>query len=65
LGTHPAVTATKSKPGHLCGAAGAMGAIATILALRDGLLPATRNMDDLDPQIELDIVTGRARHSPR
>jgi 3-oxoacyl-[acyl-carrier-protein] synthase II len=62
LGTHPAVTATKSMTGHLCGAAGALGAIATILALRDGPLPATRNLDDLDPQIELDIVTGRPRH---
>jgi 3-oxoacyl-[acyl-carrier-protein] synthase II len=62
LGTHPVVTATKSMTGHLCGAAGAMGAIATILALRDGVIPATRNLDELDPQIKLDIVTGIPRH---
>ncbi|WP_326820389.1 beta-ketoacyl-[acyl-carrier-protein] synthase family protein [Streptosporangium sp. NBC_01756] len=62
IGTHPAVTATKSMTGHLCGAAGAMGAISAILALRDGVVPATRNVDDLDPEIKLDIVTGRPRH---
>jgi 3-oxoacyl-[acyl-carrier-protein] synthase II len=61
LRTHPAVTATKSMTGHLCGAAGAVGAIAAILALRDGLIPATRNLDRLDPQIKLDIVTGAPR----
>lgn len=62
LGTHAAVTAIKSMTGHLCGAAGAMGAIATILAIRDGVIPATRNLDDLDTQVKLDIVTGRTRH---
>lgn len=62
IGTHPVVTATKSMTGHLCGAAGAMGAISAILALRDGVVPATRNVDDLDPEIKLDIVTGRPRH---
>ncbi|MEU7984710.1 beta-ketoacyl-[acyl-carrier-protein] synthase family protein [Streptosporangium canum] len=61
LGTHPAVTATKSMTGHLCGAAGAVGAIAAILALRDGVIPATRNLQELDPQVKLDIVTGRPR----
>ncbi|MEW9528179.1 beta-ketoacyl synthase [Microbispora sp. NPDC049125] len=62
LGTHPAVTATKSMTGHLCGAAGSMGAIAAILAIRDGAIPATRNLDDLDPEVKLDVVTGRPRH---
>ncbi|MEU7457978.1 beta-ketoacyl-[acyl-carrier-protein] synthase family protein [Streptosporangium roseum] len=61
LGTHPAVTATKSMTGHLCGAAGAVGAIAAILAIRDGVIPATRNLEELDPQVKLDIVTGRPR----
>ncbi|WP_336205748.1 beta-ketoacyl-[acyl-carrier-protein] synthase family protein [Nonomuraea sp. LPB2021202275-12-8] len=61
LGTHPAVTATKSMTGHLCGAAGALGGVAAILALRDGLVPATKNLDHVDPQIELDIVTGAPR----
>ncbi|WP_278249038.1 beta-ketoacyl synthase N-terminal-like domain-containing protein [Streptosporangium minutum] len=62
LGTHPALTATKSMTGHLCGAAGAVGAIAAILALRDGVIPATRNLQELDPRVKLDIVTGRPRH---
>ena len=61
LGTHPVVTATKSMTGHLCGASGSMGAIGAILALRDGVVPATRNLDDRDPQIELDIAAGRPR----
>jgi 3-oxoacyl-[acyl-carrier-protein] synthase II len=61
VGRHPVVTATKSMTGHLCGAAGAMGAIATILAIRDGVIPATRNLDELDPQVTLDVVTGRPR----
>ncbi|GGK98342.1 3-oxoacyl-ACP synthase [Sphaerisporangium melleum] len=61
VGTHPAVTAVKSMTGHLCGAAGALGAIATVLALRDGVVPATRNLDDQDGRIKLDVVTGRPR----
>ncbi|WP_184756002.1 beta-ketoacyl-[acyl-carrier-protein] synthase family protein [Streptosporangium album] len=61
IGTHPAVTATKSMTGHLCGAAGSLGAISAILAIRDGVIPATRNLDDLDPEVKLDIVTGRPR----
>ncbi|MDP9841932.1 beta-ketoacyl-[acyl-carrier-protein] synthase family protein [Streptosporangium lutulentum] len=62
LGTRPVVTATKSMTGHLCGAAGAMGAIAAILAVRDGAVPAILNLNDPDPQIGLDVVTGRPRH---
>jgi 3-oxoacyl-[acyl-carrier-protein] synthase II len=61
LGTHPAITATKSMTGHMCGAAGAMGAIAAILAIRDGVIPAVRNLTDVDPQVKLDVVTGRPR----
>ncbi|MFE4517275.1 beta-ketoacyl-[acyl-carrier-protein] synthase family protein [Kitasatospora sp. NPDC056783] len=62
VGPHPAVTATKSMTGHLFGAAGAMGAIATVLAVRDGVIPATANLDRLDPAIGLDVVAGRPRH---
>lgn len=61
VGTHPAVTAIKSMTGHLCGAAGSLGAIAAVLALRDGVIPAVRNLDDLDPEIKLDVVTGAPR----
>ncbi|MFE6843139.1 beta-ketoacyl-[acyl-carrier-protein] synthase family protein [Streptomyces sp. NPDC057686] len=62
VGGHPAVTATKSMTGHLFGAAGAVGAIAAVLAVRDGVIPATRNLDTLDPGIGLDVVRGEARH---
>ena len=54
LGDHPVVTATKSMTGHLLGAAGAVESIATMLAIRDGVIPGTRNLDNLDPEIELD-----------
>ncbi|MEV0536450.1 beta-ketoacyl-ACP synthase II [Kitasatospora sp. NPDC050463] len=61
IGLHPAVTATKSMTGHLFGAAGAIGALAAVLALRDGVIPATRNLDTLDPAVKLDVVTGAPR----
>lgn len=56
-----AVSATKSQTGHLLGAAGAVEAIFTILALRDRLAPATRNLDDLDDEVALDVVRMDAR----
>ncbi|MEV5596246.1 beta-ketoacyl-[acyl-carrier-protein] synthase family protein [Streptomyces sp. NPDC052496] len=64
VGTHPSVTATKSMTGHLFGAAGATGALAAILAVRDGVVPATQNVDTLDPEIGLDVVTGEPRKGP-
>ncbi len=51
------VTATKSSTGHLLGAAGAVEAIFTILALHDGVIPPTLNLNDPDPEIHLDVVT--------
>ena len=57
LGDHrPPVTAPKSCTGHLLGAAGAVEAIAAVLALRDGVVPAVRNLDDLDDDVDLDVV---------
>ena len=50
------VSATKSMTGHLLGAAGAVEAIATILALYHRLAPATINLDDSDDDIRLDVV---------
>ncbi|MGN6334418.1 MAG: beta-ketoacyl-ACP synthase II [Motilibacteraceae bacterium] len=58
---HVVVTSTKSMTGHLLGAAGAVEAIATILTLRDRLVPPTTNLDDPDDAVALDI----ARTSPR
>ena len=56
-----AVSATKSQTGHLLGAAGAVESIFTVLALRDRSAPATRNLDDLDDEIDLDVVRMDAR----
>lgn len=61
VGTHPAVTATKSMTGHLCGAAGALSVIVATQSLRDGRIPATANLSELDPRVKLDVVTGRPR----
>ena len=55
-GHRPPVTATKSCTGHLLGAAGAVEAVATVVALRDGLVAAVRNLDDPDDAIDLDVV---------
>ena len=56
-----AITANKSMLGHTLGAAGAIEAVATVMAIRDGCVPPTINLHDLDPEAEgLDIVTGAA-----
>jgi nodulation protein E len=51
-----AVSSTKSMHGHALGAAGAIEAIATILALRDGILPPTANFTEPDPECDLDYI---------
>ena len=58
------VSGTKSMIGHLFGAAGAVEGLVTLLALRDGVLPPTINLDDPDPECDLDYVPHRARRSP-
>jgi 3-oxoacyl-[acyl-carrier-protein] synthase II len=63
IGDHAVVTAPKSMLGHLLGAAGAVESIATVLALRDGVVPPTLNLDDPDDDIGLDIARVAARHT--
>jgi 3-oxoacyl-[acyl-carrier-protein] synthase II len=48
---HILVNSTKSMTGHLLGAAGAVEAIATILALKTGKIPPTINVNEIDPEI--------------
>ena len=59
------VTATKSMTGHLLGAAGALESVITILSVHHRLVPATINLDDQDPAIPLDVVTGEPRKLPQ
>jgi len=57
-----AVSATKSATGHLLGAAGGLGAIFTILALRDQVAPLTLNLTAHDPAGDgIDFVANEAR----
>jgi 3-oxoacyl-(acyl-carrier-protein) synthase len=56
------VTSTKSMHGHALGAAGALEAVATVLALQHGRIPPTANYEEPDPECDLDYVpnVGRA-----
>jgi beta-ketoacyl ACP synthase len=60
-GHAPAVYAPKAALGHSWGAAGAVEAVLTVQALRDGVIPPTLNLTTLDPEIDLDVVAGEAR----
>jgi len=61
IGDHPVLTATKSMTGHLLGAAGALESIATILAVREGVIPPTINLDDPDDGLTLDVAANKPR----
>ena len=55
------VSSTKSMHGHTLGAAGAIEAVATVLALRRGVLPPTANFSETDPDCALDTIPNQAR----
>ena len=58
-----AVSSTKSLHGHALGAAGALEAVATVLALHRGVLPPTANFTAPDPECDLDVVPNQARET--
>ncbi|MFI0810214.1 beta-ketoacyl-ACP synthase II [Streptomyces echinatus] len=61
---HMAISATKSMTGHLLGGAGGIETVASILALVNRTAPPTINLENLDPEVNADVVTGEARQLP-
>ena len=62
--TCPPASSTKGVTGHALGAAGALEAIATVMAIRAGVAPPTANYDAPDPDCDLDCVPNHARGMP-
>lgn len=66
LGAHAGevmVSSTKSMHGHAIGAAGAIEAVATLMALGEGVIPPTIGFEEPDPEIDLDVVPNEAREA--
>ncbi|MFF2346785.1 beta-ketoacyl-[acyl-carrier-protein] synthase family protein [Pseudarthrobacter sp. NPDC058119] len=64
FGTDVPVTSTKGHTGHLLGGAGALAAVVVLEALRTGQLPGTLNVESLDPELDLNVVTEAAHALP-
>ncbi len=58
------ISSTKSSTGHLMGGAGALEAVISIQAIRNGMIPPTLNLDNPDPECDLDYVPKVARRLP-
>jgi nodulation protein E len=61
FGDSVAVSSTKSVHGHALGAAGALEAVATVMALREGVIPPTANFIERDPACDIDVVANEPR----
>ncbi|PRA83311.1 beta-ketoacyl synthase [Microbacterium sp. MYb66] len=62
-GIEAPVTSTKSMTGHLLGASGALSAMVTVLALREGVIPPTTNVEQVDPEIHVEVVRNEKRQT--
>jgi 3-oxoacyl-[acyl-carrier-protein] synthase II len=60
-GIQAPVTSTKSMTGHLLGGSGALSTLVAVLALQEGVVPPTTNLDQVDPEIEVDVVQNTKR----
>lgn len=60
LGPEVPVTSTKSYTGHTLGASGALEVVYSVLSLREGLVPASLGVEEVDPRLELNVVQGEA-----
>jgi 3-oxoacyl-[acyl-carrier-protein] synthase II len=58
------MSSTKSSIGHLLGAAGSVEAIFSILAMRDGIVPPTLNLENPSPGCDIDLVPREAKERP-
>ena len=58
------ISSTKSMMGHLIAAAGSVEAIVCLLTIRDGILPPTINLENPDPECDLDYIPGESRTKP-
>jgi 3-oxoacyl-[acyl-carrier-protein] synthase II len=58
------LSSSKSMTGHLLGAAGGIEAIVTIKAMENGLIPPTINIENLDPEVDLDVTPNKAKERP-